>query len=586
MFEYLMNEEISLDEKERVAAVLRWLHDGVQWRPMTDAEVTHRDRQRVGDGESSMEIGAAGGEFLEGAAAPSRRLRTGTRVSSTGPLLTTSTLTTTRTRPAVSTTSFITRSTFTGPCFPHASGVQCLAYSCGGNCTQDRKFLSSLGTDECFPVSTEARVRMTKVRLRALCGAPEELSPLYDADTCVDVRSSLDQIDDRFVLEQGTHCAFLLSALNDMDDESDWCSLVLGANGTEFVGDEVLSNRDFCARKSPELALTFRALGGLHLRKTPLAPELQGVAEDWVQLVEANDGTIPLDGLWGMARIVSKKELDQEAFVSWALNLLFLNKKSVCAVNDWRRPRRAVTKCEMEYRTSLVASYEWADVQFDVPTHFAPDPVALENCMMRDGGISLSAFCGCRAKGNLPGLFGGGCRGMMTPSESGLTARRGCRFYRAGGLILEVIPVLNHQVAQYVAVNSFCYKVADGRVSLAVPRRCANWEMPVECRQISGDLGTSDLGFCFDLGDLRRLQGGFVSSWDKVHSGDRHDSGHLFWGRPGDLHCCACGAAEERCRHCLGLGCLGGDRADSWLYGHVVGVLDCSFYYAECSFVE
>ncbi|CAJ1456561.1 unnamed protein product, partial [Effrenium voratum] len=32
------------------------------------------------------------------------------------------------------------------------------------------------------------------------------------------------------------------------------------------------------------------------------------------------------------------------------------------------------------------------------------------------------------------------------------------------------------------------------------------------------DLGTSDLGFCFDLGDLRRLQGGFVSSWDKVHS--------------------------------------------------------------------
>ena len=341
-------------------------------------------------------------------------------------------------------TSFSTHTTTSvtlgchGPCFAHPSGVQCLSYSCGVDCAQDRRFLSSLGTDECFPVSIEARVRMAKLRLRGLCGAPEELSPLYDTDACVDVRGSFDRFDDRFILEQGTHCAFLLSALNDMGDESDWCSLVLGANGTEFGSDEALTKRDFCARKSPELALTFRTLGGLHLRKTPFAPELQGVAEDWVQLVEANDGTIPLDGLWGMARVVSKKEFDQEVFVSWALNLLFVNRRSVCGVHDWRRPRRAVTKCEMEYRTALDASYEWADVQFDVPTHFAPDPVALENCMMRDGGISLSSYCSCRAKGNLPDMFVGGCRGMVTPSDSGLTA-------------------LSHQVVQYVAINSFCY---------------------------------------------------------------------------------------------------------------------------------
>lgn len=94
---------------------------------------------------------------------------------------------------------------------------------------------------------------------------------------------------------------------------------------------------------------------------------------------------------------------------------------------------------------------------------------------MRDGGPSITTYCGCRAKGNLPDLFGDGCRGLISPTETGDTARRGCRFYRAGGLIVEVVPVVTHQVIQYVAYNSFCYKVAGTKVSLTVPRHCLHW---------------------------------------------------------------------------------------------------------------
>ena len=71
------------------------------------------------------------------------------------------------------------------------------------------------------------------------------------------------------------------------------------------------------------------------------------------------------------------------------------------------------------------------DNHFNAPGHYASDPAALENCMARDGGVSISSFCNCRSKGRLPQVFGDGCRGLVSVTESGFSARRGCRFYRA-----------------------------------------------------------------------------------------------------------------------------------------------------------
>ncbi len=74
-FEYLMNDDIPLNERTKVATVLHWLHDGMQWRPMTDAEVDHHHGLADGGGNGRM-AAFPGGDFLEGAAAPARRLRT------------------------------------------------------------------------------------------------------------------------------------------------------------------------------------------------------------------------------------------------------------------------------------------------------------------------------------------------------------------------------------------------------------------------------------------------------------------------------------------------------------------------------
>ena len=87
-----------------------------------------------------------------------------------------------------------------------------------------------------------------------------------------------------------------------------------------------------------ELSLTFQVLGGVQLRKAAVSADLHGLAEDWVRLVEANEGDMPLEGLWNMAKVVSLREMDQEAFVSHSLNLLHTNKEKICSLKDWRAP--------------------------------------------------------------------------------------------------------------------------------------------------------------------------------------------------------------------------------------------------------